>query len=202
MISSIDKTRLLVVEGPDDEKFFYGLFKAISLPNIQIIPIHGKDKLRPSIEAIRNLPNFEIVDRLGVIRDADTSSKNTFHSICDALSAVDLPRPKRVGVPFGRNPRIGVYILPGRGKSGMLEDLCFSSVEDQPQSACVAEFLKCIKRKKGKQPSPLAKAKIQAYLASLPKPGLRLGEAAEKGYWPFESPAFKSVKAFLRALFR
>ena len=44
------------------------------------------------------------------------------------------------------------------------------------------------------------KARLQAYLAALPRPGLRLGEAAEAGVWPWEHPAFDPLIAFLRAL--
>ena len=30
--------------------------------------------------------------------------------------------------------------------------------------------------------------------------GVKAGEAAEKGYWPFDKPAFEQLKEFLRAI--
>jgi hypothetical protein len=36
-------------------------------------------------------------------------------------------------------------------------------------------------------------------LASRPRPGLRLGEAAEASIWPWDHPAFEPLKAFLNA---
>jgi hypothetical protein len=46
----------------------------------------------------------------------------------------------------------------------------------------------------------MAKAQAHAFLATLDKPDLRLGEAAVAGYWDFDHPAFDALKAFVAAL--
>jgi hypothetical protein len=49
-------------------------------------------------------------------------------------------------------------------------------------------------------PQDLSKAKVHAFLASRREPDLRLGEAAEKGYWPLDSESFTSIKELLRKI--
>ena len=61
-------------------------------------------------------------------------------------------------------------------------------------------YLSCIEQMAGRVPDNLAKARVHAWLASQEKAGLRLGEAAEKGYWPWKSPAFDSIKQFINDL--
>ena len=60
---------------------------------------------------------------------------------------------------------------------------------------------KVLHREKAKrQPGNLAKAKVHAWLASQVDPDKRLGEAAQAGYWPWDSCVFESLKDFMRNL--
>ena len=51
-------------------------------------------------------------------------------------------------------------------------------------------------------PNPrwVSKARVHAFLASRDRPDLRLGEAAERGIWRFESEAFRPLIDLLRML--
>ena len=103
--------------------------------------------------------------------------------------------------PFLRcSPQVGVFILPDNQRSGMLEDLCLGSVASDLALPCVDEFFDCVAKATNRQPGNLAKARIQAWLASHPEPDNRLGLAAQKGYWPWAAPAFAPLIAFLRTL--
>ena len=57
----------------------------------------------------------------------------------------------------------------------------------------VHEYINCIK-KSGHSPNNIDKAKVHSWLASREKPDLRLGEAAECGYWPFDEKSFDPYK--------
>jgi hypothetical protein len=93
------------------------------------------------------------------------------------------------------------FIFPGgKKKKGILEDLCLASVAGENGISCVQEFFQCIRRNAKRKPKNLAKAKVCAWLASQEKSDLRLGEAAEKGYWNWDNPAFKQLKSFLGKL--
>ncbi|NJO16485.1 MAG: hypothetical protein HC877_12310 [Thioploca sp.] len=43
----------------------------------------------------------------------------------------------------------------------------------------------------------LHQTKVHAWLSSQNEPDKRLAEAAEAGYWPWESPVFDLLKQFL-----
>jgi len=62
---------------------------------------------------------------------------------------------------------------------------------------CVDRFFHCLTDEGCPQPQNTSKARVQAFLASRERPGLLLGQAAAKGYWPWDSEAFEEVKDFL-----
>jgi hypothetical protein len=62
------------------------------------------------------------------------------------------------------------------------------------------QYFQCLKQKNLPLPGNISKAKVQVFLASRHKAGLRLGEAAQEGYWPWEVEAFGEVKDFLQRI--
>ncbi len=123
-----------------------------------------------------------------------------FKSVCDALKSIALAMPGMPGVFVGESPRVGVLILPDGHNPGMLEELCLAAIQIYPDLQCVDEYFKCIHQQAKRQPNNLAKARVHAWLASQVEPDKRLGEAAEIGYLPWDSPAFDLLKKFLQAL--
>ena len=191
---------LLVVEGKEDERFFGALIRHMGLEQIQIIAAEGKTQIRSRIRAIANAPKFvKTVVSLGVLRDADNNPLAAFQSVRDALEAVGLPSPDHPLEVVGDRPRVGILILPG-DSPGMLEDLCLASVAEDPAMPCVEQYFECLKQKEIPLPNNISKAKVQTFLASRPKAGLRLGEAAEAGYWPWDHEVFRTVKGFIERL--
>jgi hypothetical protein len=82
----------------------------------------------------------------------------------------------------------------------MLETLCLDAVADDPCAPCVDRFFDCIQERGVALPTKMAKARLQAFLASRPEPGLLLGQASQKGYWPWDRPALQPLLHFLRDL--
>jgi hypothetical protein len=97
-------------------------------------------------------------------------------------------------------PNVCVFILPDCTRPGMLETLCMAAVADDPAIGCVEQFLECVQQQVTAPPSNVDKARLHAFLASRSRPDLRLGEAAEKGHWPWESPALEPLMRFLKEL--
>ena len=81
----------------------------------------------------------------------------------------------------------------------MLETLCLAAVTGDPVMPCVETYLECVQQYAAAPPRNLAKAKVQAFLASRDRPG-QLREAARRGYWPWDDPTFAPMKQFLQAL--
>ena len=97
--------------------------------------------------------------------------------------------------------------MPGNETAGMLEDLCLKSLEEEPPDPaleCMRQYYNCLEERlpRFNKPLPRSKSKslVQTFLASREKEVKCLGEAAQKGYWPFEKSAFEQVKNFLRQI--
>jgi len=202
-IKSISQDKLLLVEGEEDERFFDAIMRSIGISNVQIIVIGGKNKCL-TIERLRGLkndPQFGKVNSLGYIRDADENAADTFESMKNILKASGLPIPTQVLSPSLGHPVIRVMVVPPNRPKGNLEDLCLKAVKGKPVYTCVTKYFKCLKQINIKpRDTKLSKARTRVYIASQDLPGLSLGMAAQKGYWPFKSKVFNEIKRFLRNL--
>ena len=97
---------------------------------------------------------------------------------------------------------LSMLILPGNNERGAIETVCLKSVQDDPLMPCVDGFSKCVEERWGDSPeAKLGKMRLHAFLATREDdPERRLGEAADKGTWPFDHPAFEKIKEFLTKL--
>jgi hypothetical protein len=91
-------------------------------------------------------------------------------------------------------------ILPEENTPGMLEDLCLRAVAQDPAMLCVEQYFQCLQQRGLSLPHNRSKAKVQAFLASRPEAGKRLGEAAQARYWPWDDKAFEQVRNFLQQI--
>jgi hypothetical protein len=199
----IRSDRLLVVEGRDEYLFFEALLKHIGISNIQIIPIGGKANLRNNLLLLKISPGFQNVKAIGLVRDCDSQRASAFQSVADTLKMAKLPIPRQAMIFAEGNPRIAVMPMPPEpvGTDHMLEDLCIAAVADDPAYLCVKQYFECLAGQGIQHSSTtVAKAWLHVFLASKPKPDLRLGEAAQNSHWPWNNPVFNSVKDFMRQL--
>ena len=196
----ISQPKQLVVEGADAQRFFEAFMKAEGVLNVQVQNFGGNAELPGALPALTKLSGFAEVVSLAVIRDAERDPAAAFQSVCTTLEKAGLPRPGRAGEFASGRPGIGVFILPDAKSAGMLESLCLLSVAADPALPCVHELFGCLERAGVTAPTKMEKARVRTFLASRPKPGLRLGEAAEAGIWPWNHPALDEVRQFLRAL--
>ncbi|MCH7744706.1 MAG: hypothetical protein IIC84_01365 [Chloroflexi bacterium] len=201
MAEEITESKLLLVEGRSDEILFDVLLNHMGIEGVQVKSTKGKNNFRSKLQAIIDSPGFhDTVTSLGFVRDADDNSNNAFVSICDSLAFLGLPVPSmplEISVP---NPKVAVLIVPHGEPSGAIEDVCLASVDDDAVMICVNDYLDCVHAKVATPPNNLSKAKVQAFLASRPRPDMQLGRAASAGYWGWEHPAFEPLKQLLRML--
>lgn len=197
---SIKQAKLLVVEGSDDARLFDALITHIGVSGIQVVNAQGKNNIRQTLSVIRQATNFSAVASIGVVRDADASAARALQSVRDALRDANLPSPDEPLSLAGTDIRVAALIAPHGKPSGAIEDVCLESVAGDAAMGCVQDFLNCIRNSAIEQPNNLLKAEAQAFLASRKKPGLRLGEAAEAGYWDFDHTSFDPFKRLLRML--
>jgi hypothetical protein len=198
----IEKEKLLIVEGRDEEEFFGALLENLEIYDIQVAAVGGKTKIKPNLKALKITdPMFDRITSLGIIRDADDNHQNAFRSIQDALNAADLPCPKRPLISTKSSPKVSVMILPPGVSRGALEDVCLGSVQTDPAISCVDAYFDCLDANgNGRPEKDFNKAKTRVFLSSRKEPTLKLGEGAKKGYWPFNAVEFDGLKKFLGSL--
>jgi len=211
----IEKDILLLVEGRDEVEFFEALLKNINAHEVvQTIEVGGKDKFKNEFPALLLSPNFSSVKKYAIVRDADTSAKNTFKSVIGLLQRNNQPVPKYPGEMMTSNGvTTGIFIMPGNSEDGMLEDLCLKTVKEHPVLKCVDEYFSCLHDKLSHEkkitsnepnkffyPKNESKAKMHAFLAGMDKFVPSLGIAAKKGYFNFNSEPLNEIKDFLQKL--
>jgi hypothetical protein len=193
--------KFVFCEGGDDLAIATGVADSIGLTGIRVERFLGKDKLRSFLKDVQTRPDFarNNVEAIGIIRDADEDGNAAFQSVCDALRENSFKAPNTNGGFTANGIKVGVLIVGPKGGKGMVEDLCLNSVSDRPEFSCVDDYFRCITQKCDRRDFS-SKAKVRVWMASHVDYDLRVGKAAEKGYWPWESPVFDPVKAFLRQL--
>ena len=199
---SIEQAKLLVVEGNDDKRLFNALLRHIDVSGIQVVDAGGKDNIRQTLKVITQSTGFSAVSSIGVVRDADVNADSALQSVRDALRDANLPSPDAPLSLVEDGIKVVVLIAPYDKSSGTIEDVCLESVAGDAAMGCVQDYLNCIKDSvaEAERPNNLRKAKLQAFLASRKRPGKRLSEAAEAGYWDFEHTAFDPFKQLLGML--
>ena len=190
----------LLVEGNDQRNFFEAFIDHLSLENIQIQNFGGVNELRNFLPAFVNMPNFQIVQSLGIVRDAETSAGSAFQSVQSSLRNAGLPVPDSPAKRTGISPAVTVLILPGDSRSGMLETLLCESFADTSVDHCIDEFFTCVENLPDVSIKNPYKARANAYLTTKPDPHVSVGVAAKNKYWNLDHSVFGNVRDFLQRI--
>lgn len=192
--------KVLLVEGMDAFQFFKALLRHLNLlSEIEIRNFGGIDQL-DYLETLMITDGFDSVISLGIIRDAENNADSAFQSVCSLLSNIGLSVPQQPIAIAEGNPIVSVFILPDCVNSGMLETLLYQAIDNDPATSCIEEYSQCFAEKGIALPNNMDKARIHAFLSYKSPPGLRVGEAAHRSFWPWENPIFERLKQFLRQI--
>ena len=215
------KSRLMVVEGKEDQEFFIQLATHLEVIDdwpLQIEQLDGKGNFREFLLALTRHPRFGKLTKVGIVRDADFGT-NSFQSVRDTIRSANEVSPRQLSVPervlelAQGTPKTGVLILPSGEREGMIEDLIIDVFDEDPVTKCVDKYVECL-RTEGQPISQarLPKARLRTFIT-----GKNISEDAEgddsdrqylsdvfhMSWWKPEfwnNPAFSDAKAFLRQL--
>ena len=199
---------LLLVEGKDAYNFFDALRPHLNLVDFGVKDFGGVDELGDYLAALVSAPGFRGVQRLGIIRDAETSDDpaetagRAFRSMQSALESAGLPvpvGPAQFTDPDEDRPAVAALVLPGGDREGMLETLLCETFAGTAVDRCIADFFRCVEESDESIHRP-DKARAHAYLATKPDPHVSVGVAAQKGYWNFDHAALDDLRGFLASL--
>ena len=200
---NIERPKQVIVEGVDDVRVMEALCDHLHIDDIQMVPCGGYDALRQFLRTFSADPDFRRVRSLAVVVDADENPPGRRQGVADALASAGLPRPDQPLESVSESELTVAYLVVPHDPPGtMMEDVCLNSVSDDPAMECVGQFMDCVNQASIPGPNPrwVSKARVHAFLASRDRPDLRLGEAAERGIWRFESEAFRPLIDLLRML--
>lgn len=151
------KSRLLLVEGPDDILFFARitehlerrLSETIDFTTFEILPFGGAQQLVSSLELLARDPRYDQVSHIGIVRDSDYST-DAFASVCSAIKRFNrqpptsnMPVPTEVFIPTQEQPHVSVLTMPLKA-DGTLESVVLSALDDDEIMPCVNAYFKCI----------------------------------------------------------
>ena len=191
----------LLVEGNDPRNFFEAFVRHLSIDNIQIQNFGGVNELRRFLRAFADTPRFyEVVESIGIIRDAETSAESAFQSVQSSLKNAALPVPNMPERRTDTSPAVTVLILPGNNQQGMLETLLCESFAGTPENDCIDAFFACVDALPNASIKRPEKARAHAYLTTKSDPHLSVGVAAKRNYWDLDHPIFDRVRDFLKTL--
>lgn len=143
--TTIEKTKLILVEGKDEIGVFTALLKYLGQEDVQVVEVGGKDQFALKLPAVIKAPDFQNVVAYAVVQDADKNPKAAFNRVQQVLRKNNQPVPRTAGGFMSRGGvTVGILILPGGGKVGMLEDIFLETIQSQPVTTCVDVYFSCI----------------------------------------------------------
>ena len=121
--SSNDQTRILLVEGRNDEIFVDKLLKRLDKQlSFNIKVKNGIDLLIDSLGAELRTPNRSII---GIMVDANAEIGSRWDEIKHRIESIGIHLPQRPmngGTVTDSNPRVGIWLMPDNHSAGELED--------------------------------------------------------------------------------
>lgn len=194
-----EQTHLFIVEGIEERRFWEAFLRRIwGRADIQALDTDGKADINGFLPGLVRAPGFSRVRWLGIAQDADDDAAGAFRRVSGALTRAGLAAPDGAwAIAASKPPHTAVMIWPDGRRSGDLETMLLDALVAAPALACVDDCFSCLARAGTGPQRQLAKARLNAYLASLDPPHLRLGEAMTSGSLSFPPTAL----ARLRSLF-
>lgn len=199
-LQAIKENHLILGEGQEEVNVFTAIFRYLGRTDVKVEQYGGKDNLHKILKALPLRPDFRQYTSICITRDADDNPSSAFESICTGLKKANLPIPVRHGEIIIGNPKIGVFVLPDGTRQGMLEDLMWDIVANNPEAACINALFTCLKSSNLQHPSNMSKARMNVWLALQKSSTRRLGEAALNSYFPLDHPSLQAFIQFFQAL--
>lgn len=205
----ITHQKLLLAEGRDAELFLVWASRHFRQEiDFQVMDFGGITELTNFLLLLANDESYDQVETLVIARDAETNAKAATMSICGSIKHANDEKSANIPVPpkpfeYTQNStmKTAFMIFPGPGQNkGTLEDLCLSTVEDDPLLECVDDYLECAKTI-GEKLHHIHKSKLHCFLAGKNDyAGLPIGIASREKAWNFEHPVLEPFKTIIQAM--
>jgi hypothetical protein len=142
---------LVLCEGKEDLFVMQALANHAGLEGkLRFQQYGGKDKLRANLHQLKASPVYARGEysRILVTRDADSDFASSWQALKDSIVEAFSSEPKSPGewTKIENGPEIAAWIIPGPGKTGMIETLCLESSRAKSPDVfkCLDSFVSCL----------------------------------------------------------
>ncbi len=202
-------SRILLVEGKDDQHVMWNLCKYHELPECFVID--NKEGVTNVLEAFEAEIASPEKYCIGILIDADTDLPARWASIMSILTrsgysgVLSSPNPSGTIITQEDKPTIGIWLMPNNSLPGELEDFIAFLVprrESNPLWSYAARCLDGLPEVAELYPQQdRSKAHVHTWLAWQHEPGKPLGQAITARYIDANAPQAKQLIEWLRSLF-
>jgi hypothetical protein len=202
-------SRLLLVEGKDDQHVMWNLCEHHKLPETFVIDNkEGVTNVLDAFEAEIAAPGK---DCIGIVIDADTDLAARWDAIMSLLVRSGYrdipPSPNLYGtiVTQTDKPTIGIWLMPNNSLPGELEDFIAFLVPHRENNSLWTYATQCLdglpEVSERYPEQDRSKAHVHTWLAWQQEPGKPLGQAITARYIDANAPDAETLIAWLRNLF-
>ncbi len=215
------KTRLMLVEGKEDQEFFIQLATHMNVIDgwpLHIEQVEGKGNFGEFLRGLMRHPKLKQLSAIGIVRDADFEG-NAFQSVQDTIRSANERNPRQLPVPQSElemsegTPNTIVLVLPSGEREGMIEDLVMDVFDKDPVSKCVDKYFSCLRKKHiAISQERFPKARLRTFITGKNIGSESEGDDSDRQYlsdifhmswWRdefWDKPAFNDAKGFLSKL--
>ena len=197
---------LVLCEGKDDRLVMESLATHASLGNrLEFQDYGGETNLRRNLATLKVSPEFTRGEyaKILVTRDADTDFNSAWQSVADSIQAVFSQMPSDPGdwLLTENGVKISAWIIPGPGKSGMIETLFLDAARSgNPEMfTCLDPFMECLEKLHGDTPHEKVRFALWTVIAQGQgaQDRLSLPLAIKRIRMDWDDEAFASLKGLL-----
>jgi len=210
------KKYLILCEGKDTFKFIINFLESDALKydirfanDIQALYFEGINNLRNFISIIKNMENYDKVNRILILRDAETDAKSAIQMIQSDLKKAGLPVPSDCNTWIIGDDNLGIAftLMPtcsSEPTQGALEDLCWEILKGDPKMKDdVKNFVEQIKRTYNSLGTHEHKSRLHSFLSVNDKYiSLKIGQAASAGAFDWNSKYLAPLKSIIELGFK
>lgn len=201
---------VLLVEGNDDKHVLWSLLQHHNVP--KEFDIKSKDGIDPLLEELDVELDSSVVQRLGIVVDADSDIEARWQSLRNRLLHIGCndvplqPSPDGTIFPVTRLTRrvvVGIWLMPDNQQAGMLEHFLQSLLpQNDTLWSRAAQCIQGIPIEERRFPQQhTIKAHMHTWLAWQEEPGKPMGLAITKRYLDAGADSAQRLMAWIRRLF-
>jgi len=198
------ESKLFLAEGASEEGFIRKILEKHSDQQSVVFCFAGLGDLSTVLKSISGVPGINNLKSLGLMLDAEVDFNARVSSVIGHFANHNITLPPgdvhNSRVSLHGSCRIGVYISPGAGSSGRIEDTALIEIQETKLWSCVDAYAKCIESALGKEFDK--KSIVQTYISTIKGDLCGLGRAFQANILNVAHTAYDTPRILIEDLIR